>query len=65
MLDTDYENYMLVYTCQEINEYWEIESGGEISPDVAWNSATKKVSAEGNIEYDYPYLLLNVQPLYF
>ena len=62
-MDTDYDNYMLVYSCQEIYEFMHVESHSEVSPFEAWKLADKKVK-EGKIQYTYPDGDLNLVPVY-
>ena len=63
VLDTDYDNYMLVYSCQEINEYHNLESGANVAPHDAWKFAEKKLNGD-QIEYTYPEKLIHVQPVF-
>ena len=38
VLDTDYQNYMLVYTCQDSAEWTVERTGQELSHEDVWNA---------------------------
>mmetsp|Transcript_17043 Transcript_17043/g.26328 ORF Transcript_17043/g.26328 Transcript_17043/m.26328 type:complete len:115 (+) Transcript_17043:389-733(+) len=38
VLDTDYKNYMVVYTCQENSEFTEERSGRELLPEEVYKA---------------------------
>ena len=44
VLDTDYDNYILLYSCQEINEYFEAKTHQDIPLDKVWKLAEKNVT---------------------
>ena len=59
VLDTDYDNYFVMYACQEIARIVDKESGEEITPHEAWVRSTRiahhDIDAEHTIlRYDYP-----------
>jgi len=41
VLDTDYDNYILLYSCQENAEFREMEGGAELSPEDVWTLSEK------------------------
>ena len=53
MLDTDYENYILLYSCQENAEFRDKDEGHELSPEDVWTLSEKELDENGEIVYQF------------
>ena len=45
---------MVVYSCQEIDEFYDAQTEKAISPDKVWELADKKINPGNSITFHYP-----------
>lgn len=51
VLDTDYENYTVVYSCQESAKYYDKETDQEIPPHAAYQYALSRSAVDFTKEH--------------